>query len=411
MKVKTVLQPEYMERFSCIGPSCEDSCCVGWRVTVDEASYKKYSKATDETLVPLFKKNVTRNRSNPSKTNYAKIKMDSQGRCPFLNEEKLCNIQQKLGATYLSDTCAIYPRTINQIDNIIEKSGTLSCPEIVRLALLNPDGITFNEIEEPISERTFVHSKKEPNSLKNANRIEKYFWDLRIFTIEVLQHRDYAIDERLIFLGLFYQKAQVLLDDNKLDEIQMLIGTYKQLLGETSVKHDLANVPSNPGIQMKLSKELMDQRIAGGINNERYMNCLGQYLNGIRYYKDSSVEENASRYTEAYATYYAPYMKDHEYIYENYLVNYAFRKLFPLTTEGSLFDAYVMMVVHFAMVKLHLIGLAGFHKGLTEEVIVKLIQSFTRMVEHNEGYLKRIHSLLKENDYTTMPFMSILIKN
>jgi hypothetical protein len=35
-------QPRYAKDFQCIGPDCEDSCCEGWTVYVDKASYKKY---------------------------------------------------------------------------------------------------------------------------------------------------------------------------------------------------------------------------------------------------------------------------------------------------------------------------------------------------------------------------------
>ncbi|MGG2063833.1 hypothetical protein [Bacillus sp. S14(2024)] len=75
-KNRQLLVPQYMQQFSCIGSECEDSCCIGWRVDVDEDTYKKYQKSRDLELKPLLKKNVTRQRSNPSSTSYAKIKME-----------------------------------------------------------------------------------------------------------------------------------------------------------------------------------------------------------------------------------------------------------------------------------------------------------------------------------------------
>lgn len=411
MRKQIVLQPEYLKQFACIGSRCEDSCCVGWRVTVDEATYKKYTKVNDESLTPLLTKQVTRNRSNPNPASYAKIKMKGNGHCPFLSEEMLCQIQAKLGESHLSDTCAVYPRTINQVDDQIEKSAVLSCPEIARLALLNPEGISFEEVEESVSDRKVVHAKNDTHALAKANKVDRYFWELRIFAIEVLQHRGYEIGDRLIFLGMFCQKVSGLVAQGQSNEIPQLIDTYKQLLEEGAVREQLASIPAHYGIQMKLSKELMEQRIEGGISNQRYLECLVQFLHGIRYYQESTVEENAERYKDAYEQYYAPYMKDHEYILENYLVNYVFRKMFPLTGEKTVFDAYVMMVVQYAIVKLHLIGLAGFHKMLNSEIIVKFIQSFTKMIEHNQVYLTKIHTILKENDFITMPYMSILIKN
>ena len=43
-KKRIVLQPEYMKAFSCIGPACEDSCCIGLRVDLDKETYQKYKK-------------------------------------------------------------------------------------------------------------------------------------------------------------------------------------------------------------------------------------------------------------------------------------------------------------------------------------------------------------------------------
>ena len=96
-KQREILIPQYIKQFSCIGPSCEDSCCIGWRVVIDEETYKRYRKVKHQELAPLLDKYVTRNRSNLSPINYAKIKMEKEKRCPFLTSEMWCNIQLNLG--------------------------------------------------------------------------------------------------------------------------------------------------------------------------------------------------------------------------------------------------------------------------------------------------------------------------
>jgi lysine-N-methylase len=55
--------------------------------------------------------------------------------------------------------------------------------------------------------------------------------------------------------------------------------------------------------------------------------------------------------------------------------------------------------------------MAAFHRGLTEEVVIKLIYSFARVVEHSPQYLQHVLRLLKDNGYDTMAYMAILIKN
>lgn len=92
------------------------------------------------------------------------------------------------------------------------------------------------------------------------------------------------------------------------------------------------------------------------------------------------------------------------------LVNHVFKNLFPFD-QPTVFESYIMLVVHYAMIKLQLIGIAIFHKGLTPEVVAKLIQSFAKTVEHNAAYLQQVLKLLNSNGYNTMPWIAIMIKN
>jgi len=64
------------------------------------------------------------------------------------------------------------------------------------------------------------------------------------------------------------------------------------------------------------------------------------------------------------------------------------------------------------MIKMHLIGMAGFHKeNFAVEHVIQLIQSFSKTIEHNVQYLRDVKELLKKHEFTTMAYMSILIKN
>lgn len=49
-----------------------------------------------------------------------------------------------------------------------------------------------------------------------------------------------------------------------------------------------------------------------------------------------------------------------------------------------------MLVVHYALIKLILIGMSSYHKGLTAEPVLKLIQSFAKTVEHNNDVFSLI---------------------
>ena len=405
------LVPQYMHQFSCIGSACEDTCCIGWRVSLDDVTFKKYKRAKHPDLEHLFSGKVTRNRSNPNKRNYAKIKMNKNNACPFLTSEKLCTIQLHLGEGYLSNTCAFYPRAINRVNGVLEISATMSCPEVARLALFNPEPMEFDQQLE-IQNRFSVSKEIDTNKLILSNRLQRYFWELRVFTIQTLQNRHYKLWERLIILGLFYQKLEKYIEQERTRENPNLIANYTRLAQEDAFKEPLADIPLQPTIQMKLLKELADERFFQGINSPRYLKCFKEFLQGVEYNKESTEEEVGERYIQAYEEYYRSYMEEKEYILENYLVNYVFRNLFPLGKKSrTVFTEYVMLVIHYALIKMHLIGMAAFHQGLRDELVLKLIQSFAKTVEHNTVYLHRIRKLLQKSKLTTMAYMAILIKN
>src|SRR5262245_43900655 len=100
VKERKLLVPSYMQQFSCIGSSCEDSCCVGWQVNIDHESFKKYAKIQDKELKSIIKDHVKKHNSRQSHENFAKIKMLPNNQCAFLSEEKMCKLQLKYGEKY-----------------------------------------------------------------------------------------------------------------------------------------------------------------------------------------------------------------------------------------------------------------------------------------------------------------------
>ncbi|MBP1992648.1 flagellin lysine-N-methylase [Paenibacillus eucommiae] len=411
-KKRQLLVPHYMQQFACIGSACEDTCCAGWAVSIDQSTYRKYNKVRDSVLKPLLDKKVTRNRTNPTDANYAKIKLNEDAKCPLLNETGLCKIQVQLGEELLSDTCATYPRVTNQTNGVMERSASVSCPEIARLALLNPDGMEFDEIEESADVRFRFTRRLDERTESAPDKAQKHFWELRIISIQILQNRSYKLADRLVILGMLFNKVQEYVEAKRVDEIPLLIAEYTRLLEDGSMKAGLNSIPVLYAIQMEIMKGISDERYVLGVNNSRYIECFTETLHGISYTENTPVEEIAERYKYAHDLYFKPLMDQHEYIMENYLVNYVFKNMFPFGGHPSVVDDYIIMVIHYALIKLHLIGMSGFHKdAFCIELVLKLIQSFAKSIEHSPLFLRKVYDLLKNNGYTSMAYMSILIKN
>lgn len=45
MKIRV---PDYFNKFKCIASECEDTCCAGWEIVIDNETYKKYQRIDGE---------------------------------------------------------------------------------------------------------------------------------------------------------------------------------------------------------------------------------------------------------------------------------------------------------------------------------------------------------------------------
>lgn len=401
---RPILIPEYMKEFQCIGSECEDTCCSGWKVVIDKESYTSYRKTTNSLLKEKLKKSITRNRSNSTDENYAKIRMSNEGACTLLDEDNLCTIQKELGPDFLSNTCAIYPRVLNRVDNVVEKSATLSCPEAARLALLNEKGIHFFEEVEPSDTRGFMN--KEISTTKK----NELLWDLRIFSISLIQNRTISIENRLIILGLFYQKISKITPGDLKIQLPTIMDEYISSISDEAFLASIENIPNNISFQLNVCKSLINYRYSSGINNKRYIECLEEMLWGLAFDDEENIENVISNYLDSYQNYYKPFAEQHSYILENFMVNYIFKNLFPYD-QKNFFESYVMLIVNFSLIKLHLIGMAKYNEGLSIQSVIKLIQSFSKIVDHDLKYLNDVHDVLTDVGYTTMAHMAVLLKS
>jgi lysine-N-methylase len=403
--------PEYMRDFSCIGPACEDTCCSGWRIDIDQEAYEAYTHTDNPNVKPLLQY-VQRNEASTFDGNYAEIRLKPDYSCPFLSEDRLCIVHLNLGEKYLSNLCATFPRLTNIVDEAYEKSATVACPEIARLALLNPKGITFTTIREPIDSRHTITGIVKPGAEKPSRRGRRYFPELREFTIQILQNRTYSLPDRLIILGLFYSKLQDYIASGDIEEIPGCIASYAKLIESGAIMESLPRFTSSITTQMQLLRRLIDVRLFKGVKSDRYLQCLMATLSGLEYTNESLRDESVDLYMKAYHDYYRPFMAEHEYILENYLVNYTFKNLIPRIRRQDAFADYALLIVNYALIKFHLIGMAGNYKeAFGTDHVIMLIQSFSKIVEHTGIQFSEVAANLQEPGLSKMELMAVLIRN
>lgn len=126
--------PDYYKEFRCIADRCEDTCCAGWQIVIDEVSLEKYKWMTGD-----YRKTVWKNINWLTGT----FKQDKEKRCAFLNEDNLCDLCLNKGEKSFCKTCKTYPRHIEEFEGVREISLSVSCPEAARILLNKKDKVTY----------------------------------------------------------------------------------------------------------------------------------------------------------------------------------------------------------------------------------------------------------------------------
>lgn len=137
--------PHYFTGFRCIAGQCPDTCCAGWQIVIDPQSLRKYRKV----------KGGFRNRLLNAVDWRGSVFRQCNGRCEFLNEENLCDLYTELGEKGLCRTCRLYPRHIEEFENLREVSLSLSCPAAAELILGTAEKVRFLSGEKEGQEETY----------------------------------------------------------------------------------------------------------------------------------------------------------------------------------------------------------------------------------------------------------------
>ena len=168
--------PDYYEDFSCIAEKCKNSCCVGWEIDIDDKTLKMYKGIHND-----FGKRLIGNiEENDGSYHFI---LTDDGRCPFLNNDNLCDIILNLGEDHLCRICSDHPRFRNFFDSRTEIGLGLCCEEVARIILTKKEKAALIKI-----------ASDDENIFSND---EEIFFHFRSSVIEMLQNRDIPIKERI----------------------------------------------------------------------------------------------------------------------------------------------------------------------------------------------------------------------
>jgi len=172
------LTPNYYKKFNCIADRCRHSCCIGWEIDIDEKTLLFYNSLDTETG-----KRIRQNIEG----DIPHFVLDKNERCPFLNENGLCDIITECGKDALCDICRLHPRFSNFYDSFTETGLGLCCEEAARIVLSE-------------KEKFYV----DMPDLESTTDEEKEFLCKRQEIFDILQDRSKSIYERFCNLSKKY---------------------------------------------------------------------------------------------------------------------------------------------------------------------------------------------------------------
>ena len=194
-------KPHYYDKFSCTAEQCPDTCCAGWQIVIDENSLEKYSNVSGDFGIRLL-----------NSINWREgIFEQYEKRCSFLNSENLCDIYKELGAEALCDTCRLYPRHIEEFENLREFSLSLSCPVAAKMIL---------ECQEPVKflEEQYEQEECEDDFEDFDFLLFDCLLEVREKLFSIVQNRKIPVEKRMFCVLRTAKNLQDALDEGELFE-------------------------------------------------------------------------------------------------------------------------------------------------------------------------------------------------
>lgn len=389
--VPPVVKPNYMQKFRCVGGDCEDSCCAGWRVVFDKRTAQAYFDAKDLQIREIAKRSIKKIKTDRSSQNFARIEMNTQnGACPFLQADKLCMVQNRLGESALSKVCATYPRVSGGVAGTQVEVATLSCPETARLCLLDKEAMKVGDTKISLSSQISFQSIRqapEPLSFLHQSALEM-LEDERVSTMEFVLVYGTALNMLLKHPSGAFRAG------SRFDEMKTIIALVKQGLldPQTNAIHGQASIQFQLGKMLPILIRHVRNNL---LKNRRFLQSVFDGLNGLQL-DPSKLQQSVNLYSGTISRFSEA---DHTVMstgFRNYLINEMLKNeaIYVKSSEDAL-RAIQAAVVRLSIIAIQVVGARSLHPDcLLEERLPFAVSSTARAFEHNPAIMLEIAEYL-----------------
>lgn len=372
MKIRV---PEYFKDFKCIASECEDTCCAGWGIVIDDETYKKYQKVEG-----AFGDRLRNEIVHDGGENIFVLKGND---CPFLDKNKLCDIYKNVGEEGLCYTCKQYPRYTEEFGSLREVGISLSCPEAARIILRDSKKAIF-ELSENDEE---VNKYNDINAMLYIELMQ-----CRKIIFEILQNRNIDLNIRASIVLAFTKEIQYKIDESEISKIKLVREKYSS---ESIVKvfiSSLDNYKDKEAVKYNNIHEYFN--VFKNLKHITPNDPLG-LDDAIRYFWQN--EEDKEIYLFKHKS-FNKYYEESMYKFEHILVYFIFRYFMKAVFDYDVSAKVKTAIVSYLMIKELCIVRFTEEGELTDADIVDIAHMYSKDIEHLEENIESLAEIFETNE-------------
>lgn len=389
MQLHKIITPDFFNRFQCVGPECLILCCRGWAVIIDEKTHKKYISSSHPGISKIAKENLI--LRNKGEGDYSIIKMNEKGECPFLNQNKLCMVHQDLGESALSYTCSSYPRLRNCFDDQTRHIMSLSCPEVVRLVLFEPDAMVLQQQERELTKYE-THLVEQRPSVTQAEKV------VHLFAWNLIKSPAVKIEENLMALTQFILYLQSINFDlqSHLTDVE---NVYEALLAELQGGISLlgpGNLTRTNAIRYlalsAMGKFFANKNVRDSFIINEHQTVI-EYLGYTNQTDPTELDAKFDKINQQWQMLCRESCLSEPWVLRNYLLYKLYSTYFPANNMATIMHQLYRIVLDFFYVKT-VLSVKSMQEDIDQKAVMKTLASFSAYMMHDKKINDRMDNAI-----------------
>lgn len=366
--------PDYYREFHCVAGACEDTCCAGWQIEADARSLARYRREQG-----AFRRKLRRSVNWKDGT----FRQTEEKRCAFLNQENLCEIYLALGKESLCKTCRMYPRHVEEFENVRELTLSVSCPEVARILLGRKEIVKFL-LREDDREEEYEEFDSFLYSCLNTGRECMQ---------EILQNRENPIAVRAGLMLAVAHDMQIRIRKGEIFSCDEVFDRYRTGQAELFVRKQLEMLEKNGKEMFEFIKKMFRNQYGMEVLREDWRPRL---LEADRLLYDHPAGH--ARMRRRFDEWLRERMPESEIWYEQLLVYFISTYFCGAVYDGQAYAKAQMAAV--SVLLIHELLMAEWLRNeetLTFEDVAETVYRYSRELEHSDLNLELMERQMRRN--------------